>query len=80
VETDIRAALEAVAYGEDDRITPSDRLTALKQLQALGPASPAADLLAGLSDGEVDARVRARIAKAPRQQGFRRWSVSGSNR
>jgi hypothetical protein len=34
---DLRAVLEALAYGDDERITPSDRLKAITELRTLEP-------------------------------------------
>jgi len=55
LDGDACAVLEAIAFGNDPRITPSDRLRALEQLQAF-PDQEAADvreILAGMSPEEI---------------------------
>jgi hypothetical protein len=60
---DKRALLEAIAYGDDARVTPGDRLRALEQLDALGDPAPALRAeLAAASDEEVDRLWDAHLA------------------
>ena len=79
---DRRAALEAIAYGDDPDLRPSDRLRALDALRELGDQGPDLDahLQAELSqlsgaelDRELDLYAGRRIAEAALAGDTDRW-------
>lgn len=63
---DRRAVLEAIAFGEDGRVTPSDRLRAIEHLSRLEEALPQpntyAPELAALEGEELDRHLDALLA------------------
>lgn len=67
---DRRAMLEALAYGEDPDLKPSDRLRALEQLHELDRASDAAVDLAhevlSMSEEALDRELKGVLVEVPR--------------
>jgi hypothetical protein len=81
---DHRAVLEAIAYGDDPRVTPSDRLRALEHLSRMEPGQQPdgsySSELASLEGEELDRRLDALLAEqiAADVLGAReRWPVLG---
>jgi hypothetical protein len=79
---DVRAVLEAVAYGDDPRVTPSDRLRALEHLSRMDDAeSPSAGYsseLTALAGEELDRHLDALLADQIAADVFgetKRWPV-----
>jgi len=52
-DQETRVLLESIAYGDDPKVTPADRLRALEQLQRLQPDTELRQLVAQLSPQEV---------------------------
>jgi hypothetical protein len=55
---DVRAVLESIAFGADEAIRPSDRLTAIRELGALEPGTLAAagifEEVIGMTDAQLE--------------------------
>jgi hypothetical protein len=62
---DVRAVLEAIAFGDDGRVTPSDRLRALEHLSRMGqqPDGSYSSELAALEGEELDRHLDALLAE-----------------
>jgi hypothetical protein len=64
---DVRAVLEAIAFGDDGRVTPSDRLRALEHLSRMEPGQQAdgsySSELAALEGDELDRHLDALLAE-----------------
>ena len=72
---DARAVLEGIAFGDDPKITPADRLKPLEQLQQLRGGAPEARAReiadAARIDAEFAARAEARAEELYRPRAFR---------
>jgi hypothetical protein len=64
---DVRAVLEAIAFGDDGRVTPSDRLRALEHLSRMEPGEQPdgsySSELAALEGEELDPHLDALLAE-----------------
>jgi hypothetical protein len=64
---DVRAVLEAIAFGDDGRVTPSDRLRALEHLSRMEPGQQPdgsySSELAALEGEELDRHLDALLAE-----------------
>jgi hypothetical protein len=64
---DVRAVLEAIAFGDDGRVTPSDRLRALQHLSRMEPGQQPdgsySSELAALEGEELDRHLDALLAE-----------------
>jgi hypothetical protein len=62
---DVRAVLEAIAFGDDGRVTPSDRLRALEHLSRMGqqPDGSYSSEPAALEGEELDRHLDALLAE-----------------
>jgi hypothetical protein len=64
---DVRAVLEAIAFGDDGRVTPSDRLRALEHLSRVEPGEQTegsySSELAALEGEELDRHLDALLAE-----------------
>jgi hypothetical protein len=79
---DVRAVLEAIAFGDDGRVTPSDRLRALEHLSRMEPGEqPEGSYsieLAALEGEELDRRLDALLGEEIAADLFgeaKRWPV-----
>jgi hypothetical protein len=80
---DHRAVLEAIAFGDDQRVTPSDRLRALEHLSRIDGTEPSGTYsseLASLDGEELDRHLDALLAEQIAADVFgerERWPVLG---